>query len=85
MAIDSIPTSSSSILHQASDERALGRVVVWLKFGHEDTTFDDRDSAPFAPLASGHRQRVHVGGRSPLRTPWHETLIYELHVKDSRS
>jgi glycogen operon protein len=41
----------------------------------------EQDSAPFAPLA-----RVPVGtfpwhNDRPLRTPWHETLVYELHVK----
>jgi glycogen operon protein len=41
----------------------------------------DRDSAPFAPLA----RVVDTGfgwnnDRAP-RTPWHETVVYELHVK----
>jgi glycogen operon protein len=41
----------------------------------------ERDTAHCAPLA-----RVAGGGASwnrdpPLRTPWHETVIYELHVK----
>ena len=47
----------------------------------DDTTFDDRDSAPFAPLAAVIDSAFTWGDDRPLRTPWHETLIYELHVK----
>ncbi len=47
-----------------------------------DLSFDKRDSAPFVPKA-----RV-IGsgtfdwqGDTALRVPWHDTVIYELHVK----
>jgi glycogen operon protein len=67
--------------------KVIGRTVRWdealfgFKFGHEDTTFDERDSAPFAPLAAVIDNSFTWGDDRPLRTPWHETLIYELHVK----
>ena len=61
---------------------ALGRVAVRLpRPAQDDTTFDDRDSAPYAPLAAVVDTAFTWGDDRPLRTPWHETLIYELHVK----
>jgi len=53
------------------------------KVGDEkaDLSFDERDSAPFAPLGAVIDTAFTWGGDRPLRTPWHETLIYELHVK----
>ena len=44
-------------------------------------SFDDRDSAPYAPLAAVVDSAFTWGDDRPRRTPWHETLIYELHVK----
>jgi isoamylase len=67
--------------------RALGRPVRWheslfgFTFGTDDTTFDTRDSAPYAPLAAVVDNAFTWGDDRPPRTPWHETLIYELHVK----
>jgi isoamylase len=67
--------------------KVIGRTVRWdealfgFKFGEEDTTFDERDSAPYAPLAAVIDSSFTWGNDRPLRTPWHETLIYELHVK----
>jgi isoamylase len=67
--------------------KVIGRTVRWdealfgFRFGEEDTTFDERDSAPFAPLAAVIDSSFTWGDDRPLRTPWHETLIYELHVK----
>ncbi len=66
--------------------KVIGRTVQWdeslfgFRFGHEDTTFDDRDSAPFAPLAAVIDSAFTWGADRPLRTPWHDTLIYELHL-----
>ena len=40
-----------------------------------------RDSAAHAPLAAVVDSAFTWGDDRPLRTPWHETLIYELHVK----
>jgi glycogen operon protein len=67
--------------------RVVGRTVRWdevlfgFRAGHDDTTFDDRDSAAHAPLAAVVDTAFTWGDDRPLRTPWHETLIYELHVK----
>src|SRR5262249_56297656 len=67
--------------------RVVGRTVQWneslfgFRPGEDDTTFDARDSAPYAPLAAVVDTAFTWGADRPLRTPWHETLIYELHVK----
>ncbi len=65
----------------------VGRSPAWneslfgFRAGEEDTTFDDRDSAAHAPLGAVVDGAFTWGDDRPLRTPWHETLIYELHVK----
>ena len=46
-----------------------------------DLSFDERDSAAFAPLAAVVDTAFTWGDDRPPRTPWHKTLIYELHVK----
>src|SRR4051812_6134572 len=67
--------------------KVVGRAVRWdeslfgFQYGQDDTTFDERDSAPYAPLAAVIDSAFTWGDDRPLRTPWHETLIYELHVK----
>jgi isoamylase len=67
--------------------KVVGRAVRWdeslfgFRYGQDDTTFDQRDSAPYAPLAAVIDSAFTWGDDRPLRTPWHETLIYELHVK----
>jgi glycogen operon protein len=67
--------------------RTIGRAVRWnealfgFTFGQDDTTYDRRDSAPFAPLGAVVDTAFTWGGDRAPRTPWHETLIYELHVK----
>ncbi|MBA2302847.1 MAG: glycogen debranching protein GlgX [Acidobacteria bacterium] len=67
--------------------RVVGRGLRWnealfgFTFGDDDTTFDKRDSAPFAPLAAVVDDAFTWGEDRPPRTPWHETVIYELHVK----
>jgi glycogen operon protein len=67
--------------------RVVGRAPEWneslfgFRAGEDDATFDDRDSAPYAPLAAVVDGAFTWGEDRPLRTPWHETLIYELHVK----
>jgi glycogen operon protein len=67
--------------------RVIGRSLRWseslfgFKAGQDDMTFDDRDSASHAPLAAVVDTAFTWGDDRPLRTPWHETLIYELHVK----
>ena len=67
--------------------KVVGRTVRWhdslfgFRAGQDDSTFDERDSAPYAPLAAVADTAFTWGDDRPLRTPWHETLIYELHVK----
>jgi glycogen operon protein len=67
--------------------KVIGRAMRWheslfgFRTGLDDTTFDDRDSAPYAPRAAVIDTAFTWGEDRPLRTPWHETLIYELHVR----
>jgi len=68
--------------------KVIGRPTRWhdALFGFKigaphDTAPDERDSAPYAPLAAVVDDAFTWGNDRPLRTPWHETLIYELHVK----
>ncbi len=51
--------------------------------GHpdEDLSRDDRDSAPFIPKSLVVDPFFDWRNDSQLRIPWHETIIYELHVK----
>ncbi|MBX3441079.1 MAG: glycogen debranching protein GlgX [Planctomyces sp.] len=68
---------------------AIGRDLTWddSLFGYRlgdpdlDLSFDDRDSAAFAPLARVIDTAFTWGDDRPPRTPWHETIIYEAHVK----
>ena len=46
-----------------------------------DLSCDQRDSAPYAPLAAVADTAFTWGDDRPPRTPWHETVIYELHIK----
>jgi glycogen operon protein len=70
--------------------KAIGRVVRWGGFemfgyraGHPDAdlSFDDRDNAALAPLAAVIDPAFTWGPDRRLRTPWHRTVIYELHVR----
>ena len=67
--------------------KVVGRTPRWHEslFGFEpgtdDTTFNEQDSAPYAPLAAVVDTAFTWGNDRPRRTPWHETMIYELHVK----
>jgi glycogen operon protein len=69
--------------------RMIGRELCWddSLFGYKvgdptnDLSFDERDSAPFAPLAAVVDTAFTWGDDRPPRTPWHRTLIYELHVR----
>ncbi len=42
---------------------------------------NDQDSAPFMPLSVIHEPYFDWSGDNKLRHPWHETIIYEVHVK----
>ena len=69
--------------------KAIGRDIRWddslfgYQIGHPDNdlSYDTRDNAPFAPLAAVVDTAFTWGDDRPPRTPWHKTLIYELHVK----
>ena len=69
--------------------KAIARPVTWddAMFGYTigqpqaDVVFDGRDSAPFAPLAAVVDAAFTWGDDRPPRTPWHETVIYEMHVR----
>ncbi|HZL94073.1 MAG TPA: glycogen debranching protein GlgX [Vicinamibacterales bacterium] len=69
--------------------KAVARATRWhdVMFGyrigdsHQDLSCDDRDSAPFAPLAAVIDPEFSWGDDRPPRTPWHDTVIYEAHVK----
>lgn len=69
--------------------KMIGRTVQWAdelfayRIGdpNEDLSFDDRDSAAYAPLAAVLDTAFTWGDDRPPRTPWHKTLIYEVHVK----
>jgi glycogen operon protein len=69
--------------------KAIGRDVKWddSLFGYKvgdpqaDLVMDARDSAAFAPLAAVIDSAFTWGDDRPPRTPWHKTLIYELHVR----
>src|SRR5205823_12365455 len=69
--------------------KAVGRRAKWdhalfgYAIGHADAdlSFDERDGAPFAPLAAVIDPAATWGDDRAPHTSWHETLIYELHVK----
>jgi isoamylase len=65
----------------------VGRDLTWddalfgYRIGDDDLSFDDRDSSRFAPLATVVDPAFTWGDDRPPRTPWHQTIIYEAHVK----
>ncbi len=69
--------------------KAIGRPLRWSDelFGYpigapeENLARDERDSAPFAPLAAVADESFTWGDDAAPRTPWHRTVIYEAHVK----
>jgi isoamylase len=57
--------------------KQIARDLVW-----NDAVLDpESDSAPFAPLARVIESSLPAQNDFPLRTPWHETILYEVHVK----
>jgi glycogen operon protein len=60
------------------DDALFGYIV-----GHEDSdlSFDERDSAPYMPKGVVIDTAFSWDNDKQLRTPWHKTRIYELHVK----
>jgi len=70
--------------------KAIGRTIRWNQFENfgyrvgdpeEDQSFDERDNAPFAPLGAVIDQAFTWGDDRAPRTPWHQTVIYEAHLK----
>ena len=69
--------------------RAIGRDLRWHDslFGYKigdpaaDLKADGQDNAAFAPLGAVVDAAFTWGDDRAPRTPWHQTLIYELHVK----
>jgi glycogen operon protein len=68
--------------------KAIGRPLAWhpslFAFAAESdgsSGADNSNSAPYAPLAAVIDPAFDWSGDSRPRTPWHETIIYELHVK----
>lgn len=51
--------------------------------GHpkNDLSFDTRDSAPYMPRCAVVDPAFTWGAERPTSTPWHETIVYELHVR----
>jgi isoamylase len=69
--------------------KAIGRPLEWCdemfayRIGDpgEDLSFDERDNAHAAPLAAVIDTAFTWGDDRPPRVPWHETIIYETHVR----
>jgi isoamylase len=69
--------------------KGIARDLVWsdAAFGYRvgdpaiDLSFDDTDNAATAPLAAVINPSFRWMGDKPPATPWHKTLIYEMHVK----
>jgi glycogen operon protein len=69
--------------------KSVGRPIKWddANFGYRigdegvDLSMDTRDNAAFAPLAAVIDPAFTWGDDRPPRTPWHKTVIYEMHVK----
>ncbi|HYP51939.1 MAG TPA: glycogen debranching protein GlgX, partial [Pyrinomonadaceae bacterium] len=69
--------------------KAIASTVNWgdEMFGYtigdprEDLSFDERDSAAGVPKCVVVDPAFSWGGDTQPRTPWHKTLIYEMHVK----
>ena len=53
------------------------------RIGHSqgDLSFDRRDSAPYLPRCKVVETAFTWGDDRPPKVPWHETVIYEVHVR----
>ena len=58
-----------------------GHAVYGYPLGGDHRARDDTDSAPFVPRSVVPNPRFEWGDDHLLRTPWHETVLYECHVK----
>ena len=57
--------------------KLIARDLVW----NSAVMDPEADTAAFAPLGRVIDTSDFPNGDAPLRTPWHETIVYELHVK----
>jgi glycogen operon protein len=57
------------------------RAVFGYPLGGDDRVLERTDSAPFVPRSVVTNPWFEWGDDHLLRTPWHETVLYELHVK----
>ena len=51
------------------------------RFDEGDEAMSETDSAPFVPRCVVHQPHFDWNGDRRLQLPWHETIIYETHVK----
>jgi isoamylase len=58
-----------------------GQAVYPYVLGQDDTVRNDEDSAPYMPKAIVAEGHFNWGNDRHPRTPWHETTVYEVHVK----
>src|SRR5436190_13772734 len=73
--------------------KSVARTVRWADemfgytIGHADAdlAMDPRDNAEFAPLAAVVDPAFTWGDDRPPQTPWHNTVIYEMHVRGANS
>ena len=81
----SIPTRSCSIRTRSRSAGRSGGTTpssaTRSAIADADLSFDTRDNAAFAPLAAVIDPAFTWGDDRPPRTPWHKTVIYEMHVK----
>ena len=69
--------------------KSVARLIRWgdemfgYQVGHPDAdlSFDERDNAAYAPLAAVVDPAFTWGDDRPPRTSWHNTVIYEMHVR----
>jgi glycogen operon protein len=69
--------------------KAVSRAIRWsdemfgYRVGHPDAdlSFDDRDNAAYTTLATVIDPAFSWGADQALKTPWHNTVIYEMHVR----
>ena len=69
--------------------KSVARTIRWADemfgytVGHPDAdlSFDQRDNGAYAPIAAVVDPAFTWGNDRPPRTPWHDTVIYEMHVR----
>ena len=69
--------------------KAVGRGIQWsdtmfgysIGHGQEDLSFDGRNNADCAPLGVVIKPKFGWKHDRPPKTPWHQTVIYEAHVR----